>query len=237
MTLPAVPILFATHHQCGVGPLMKVAQQVCQALTLPFHLDPRPPSAGPLIAFDSHSSFDFSLLPNGVRGLHMVRDPRDMVLSCWFHHLHSDQAWLQAPRPERDGLGLSPYLRSHSVAEGMRAEMEFLRDHDIKDMLAWTYDRPGILEVSYEQMWEDRVAFCAGVFHHLGFTGEHHELAVEAALHAMATESGFQAAAAERSARIAIWRWAYTAELQAMYTEILGAPHDALGYEPWGDQP
>lgn len=102
------------------------------------------------------------------RGFHIVRDPRDLLVSAYFSHKnsHPTHAW-----PE-----LIPYrekLEGLSKEEGLLAELDFSAtwfDH----MARWDYDQDHILEIQQETFTPDPYRGFLEVFRHLGFVGEEH---------------------------------------------------------------
>jgi hypothetical protein len=83
------------------------------------------------------------------RGLHVVRDPRDILVSAYFSHLHSHptEAWsaLEAHRRE---------LQQRSKDEGLRHELDFSRPQ-FESMMAWDYDQRHVLEIKMETLTAD----------------------------------------------------------------------------------
>lgn len=102
------------------------------------------------------------------RGFHIVRDPRDLLVSAYFSHRnsHPTHAW-----PE-----LVPYrekLQGLSKEEGLFAELEFSApwfDH----MLRWDYQQEHVLEIRQETFTPDPYRGFLEVFRHLGFVDEGH---------------------------------------------------------------
>lgn len=80
------------------------------------------------------------------RAFHVVRDPRDLLVSAYFSHLHSHptKAWPElVPHRER--------LKKASRTEGLILEVEFL-DFAFNAMRDWDYERPEILELRQEDL-------------------------------------------------------------------------------------
>lgn len=80
------------------------------------------------------------------RAFHVVRDPRDLLVSAYFSHLHSHptEAWPELiPHRER--------LKSVSKSEGLILEVEFL-DFAYNAMRDWDYGRPDTLELKQEEL-------------------------------------------------------------------------------------
>jgi hypothetical protein len=101
--------------------------------------------------------------PLDTVGFHVVRDPRDVVVSGYFSHLHShpDAGW---PRLR----WYRPYLRSLPKEEGLFKEMEFSGIF-LQQMLSWEYGRKAsILELRFEAMIAAQFATFETVLTHLG---------------------------------------------------------------------
>ena len=80
------------------------------------------------------------------RGFHVVRDPRDVIVSAYFSHLysHGTKNWpeLEAHRRELQGL---------SKEDGLLCEMEFSRQ-EFEEMYAWDYEQEHVLELKMEEL-------------------------------------------------------------------------------------
>jgi len=80
------------------------------------------------------------------RGFHVIRDPRDVLVSAYFSHLHSHptENWpeLEAHRAE---------LEARSKEEGLFHEMNFSAE-EFEDMYDWDYTRDDILELKLEEL-------------------------------------------------------------------------------------
>jgi Sulfotransferase domain len=79
---------------------------------------------------------------NEFRGFHIVRDPRDIVVSAYFSHLYSHKPFAGlAERRDR--------LQAVSKKEGLLLELEN-RQHEFRAMLDWDYDQPNVFELRME---------------------------------------------------------------------------------------
>jgi hypothetical protein len=100
-----------------------------------------------------------------VRGFHVIRDPRDILVSSYFSHRNSHPvsfAGVEWPElvPHRERL------LKLDEEEGILAELEF-SGWMIDTMAAWDYDRPDMLEVRMEDLTADPVGIWAAVLRHL----------------------------------------------------------------------
>lgn len=80
------------------------------------------------------------------RACHVVRDPRDMLVSAYFSHResHSTANWPELEDHRRR-------LRSTSEAEGLMMEIEFMAPV-FEAMARWDYDDPRVREVKFEDL-------------------------------------------------------------------------------------
>jgi hypothetical protein len=126
----------------------------------------------------AHGAYDLICLENAdtdalaiieahrnYRGFHVIRDPRDIVVSGYFSHRYShpvsehESPWLWTYREHLNSL---PDQES-----GLLAEIEFCSTYFAR-LRNWTYENPNILEVRYETLISDPLATFAQVYRFLG---------------------------------------------------------------------
>jgi hypothetical protein len=168
---------FFGHHKCASTFITDVINSVCWELGL------KPESVGSpetfnfnLENFVNDSKLDFLIyyssndnyvkrLKNLV-GFHVIRDPRDILISAYYSHLktHSTRNWpnLAVHRKELQGL---------SKQEGLMCEME-CRVDQFNRMAEWNYQRPYILELKFEELVKAPVDSFKSIFRFLGLLEE-----------------------------------------------------------------
>jgi hypothetical protein len=104
-----------------------------------------------------------------TRGFHVIRDPRDIIVSGYFSHRNARPAH----HPGAGGWAL-PHIAEHrerllgvSKEEGLVLEMDFARQ-EMLDLVEWDYDRPEILELRLEDLSARPYEGFIRVFRHLG---------------------------------------------------------------------
>lgn len=102
------------------------------------------------------------------RGFHLVRDPRDLVVSAYFSHLHSHptHAWPELV-PHREALSRV------DKREGLLLELEFSAQF-LTQMETWDYGQENVLELQQETFTKDPYRGFLQVFRHLGVLDESH---------------------------------------------------------------
>ena len=96
-------------------------------------------------------------------GFHVVRDPRDMLVSAYFSHLysHPTDRWPKLAEHRET-------LKRVSKDEGIRSEMVFSK-FAFDDMLTWNYSLPNVLEVRMEDLIRPSYAKFFEIFEFLDF--------------------------------------------------------------------
>jgi hypothetical protein len=105
------------------------------------------------------------------RGFHVIRDPRDVIVSGYYAHLHSHSIG-----PWRELEGHRRLLRSLSREAGLLAEIEFssrlpTEGHLLEPFRAlaeWDFAQPNVLELRFEALVSDPLGT---VLEALGFLG------------------------------------------------------------------
>lgn len=96
------------------------------------------------------------------RAFHVVRDPRDVLVSAYFSHLrtHPTDGWpeLEAHRAQ---------LRSVSKEEGLMLEMAFSRP-TFEEFAQWDYTQPHVLELKMEDVTARPEASFVRIYEHFG---------------------------------------------------------------------
>lgn len=161
------------------------------------------------IVLFAHSLVGFDLGVCNFNGVRMVRDPRDVWVSGYLYHRHCDEVWCtntdlretgapilfpqvprsQQHRPEawkRDylrSLGGKSYqanLQQLPKAKGLAFELDHYAGWTIDAMTGWT-PHPAVNDVAIEDLSANFDATMAGIFSHLGFSGDSLARALEIA--------------------------------------------------------
>lgn len=96
-----------------------------------------------------------------LRGVHVVRDPRDVLVSSYFSHRYS--------HPAEYWQGLLEHraeLESLSEHEGLLAELQ-CRRQQFRQMQEWDYEQEGVLELRFEALVEQPLAGLSQALDHL----------------------------------------------------------------------
>ena len=154
------PLLaFFGHHKCASQWLGALIRDVCALTGL------RPvgisriedsPDVANLAQFVARTRPDFLVYANAdarqvrdlgpLRGFHVFRDPRDLLVSAYFSHRNS--------HPLATWPGLDEHrrrLQGMSAAEGLLLEMDFSR-RVLEEVGSWPSGRPDVLEVRMEDL-------------------------------------------------------------------------------------
>ncbi len=150
-------ILIGTHHKAGTHWLAGIFRSIAETFSLQL-LEGDQPAAlqDNELFFQDHSVFDLASIGR-YRGIHMIRDPRDIIVSGCFYHLRAEEEWLHIPRQRYGGLSYVEKINSfQSMQEKLLFEMEHIGVLTLNDMLSWNYKNKQFLEIKYEELINDQ---------------------------------------------------------------------------------
>lgn len=83
-------------------------------------------------------------------GFHVIRDPRDVIVSSYFSHLYSHKTdqWSELSDHRK-------HLQSLTFNEGLIYEIEECRKIQFKEMQEWNYNNSKILELKFESLTQN----------------------------------------------------------------------------------
>lgn len=123
--------------------------------------------------FVSYTNADYKTVQNldtSYKGFHVIRDPRDIVVSSYFSHLnsHSDFMWPEINEYRKE-------LKSLSVSDGIMATMRHLDDLSIdgcsvkifENLQGWNYNNPNIIELKFENLIKNPYVIIPQIFEYL----------------------------------------------------------------------
>jgi len=150
-------ILIGTHHKAGTHWLAGIFRAIAEKHFLGLYEGPQLADLSRYdLFFQDHSDFTLNTLKN-YRGLHMVRDPRDIIVSGCFYHQRAEESWMHIPRKRYEGLSYVQRINSFdTVQEQLLFEMEHIGLLTLRDMYSWNYRNKHFLEVQYENLIDDR---------------------------------------------------------------------------------
>jgi len=228
-------VLVGTHHKTGTVWLRSIFRKICEQHSLKLFAGEQDQATGVDydIFFQQHSRFDLQAFDEPVRGLHLIRDPRDVVISGCFYHQSSVEAWLRVPRGD---LGGDTYQRAilsrDSLEDKVLFEMEHTGRETIEEMIGWNYSLPSFYELKYEDIISDAdLMQFHRVFSFLGFPGRLIPGLLSIAQGASLSSQPRDTSNHIRSGLPAQWRRYFTPRLKSRFIELFGDALIQLGYE------
>lgn len=160
--------VICTHHKTGTKWMLDILREVEREFGLRLHDGAQNEiPAGTQLFLQDHSEIDTSRLPY-FRGVHIIRDPRDVIVSGCKYHQHSSEAWLHEPQKRFDGRTYQDSINSEAEEDTLIFEMRYSGRNTIKAMASWNYHHPQFLEVKYEDLVQDtELGLFRKIFEHL----------------------------------------------------------------------
>jgi hypothetical protein len=185
----------------GTVLLSNIFKAICAANNLTFKIlygkQDAIPSDADVILY-AHSLIDLTRITTPFIGVHMIRDPRDIIVSGYLYHKRTTEDWcinthwqLVAPivfpqvpysqehRPdswkanyfnELNGLSYQENLNRLNQDDGLLFEMLHYGAWTIDAMANWNYTLPSMYELKMETIDEAYDKTFENIFMHLGFT-------------------------------------------------------------------
>lgn len=201
------------------------------------------PASGPALCVNWQSRFPRELWDNPeARFLHMIRDPRDVLISGARYHLTAplgNEKWLGRPRPEYGGKSYQEAINALPTRrDQLLFEMAGKHAATLAEMLAWPYGHPHAVDLRYEDMiFDTDCALFRGALERLGVAGfDIDGLTAYYWRHSLfgglKEKDGKTASVAQhiKSGKVAQWREKLPREVAEVYAERHGDALISLGY-------
>ncbi len=178
-----------------------------------------------------------------IRAVHIIRDPRDLLLSGYYYHKRAAEDWCEYINPSDEdwaivngvvpaalpeGMSLSAYLNQASVEEGLAAEIEF-RKHHLQSMLQWPTDDPRVMTVRYEDILGNEVEVFKKIYDFYGFPLRT-RLAARLFADRYSAKSKHRKSSHIRNSQFGQWKETFTPELTRLFEENYGELLGKYGY-------
>ncbi|OGJ13159.1 hypothetical protein A3K82_02015 [Candidatus Pacearchaeota archaeon RBG_19FT_COMBO_34_9] len=114
------------------------------------------------------NTINFEKLNRPYKGTHMIRDPRDKIVSGYFYHLWCDEEWFRK-KNNRLNQSFQEILNSINKKDGLLLEIWELRNQLQHMNSCWDYNNPNILEIKYEDVLLNPEKWFPIIFRKWGF--------------------------------------------------------------------
>ncbi|TYB30561.1 MAG: sulfotransferase domain-containing protein [Candidatus Mcinerneyibacterium aminivorans] len=168
-------VLVGTHHKTGTAWMEKIFIQISLFHKLRYYNGKiSKKMCNSNVIFNDHSNFKFGKIDFPYKGIHLIRDPRDVIVSATFYHQKSLESWLHIPRKKFGGKTYQEKISSFDKIDNkILFEMEHSSKNNIIDMMKWDYNNKNFYEVKYEDLIKDvNLNLFHDIFLFLGFPGK-----------------------------------------------------------------
>lgn len=180
-----------------------------------------------------------------IRVVHIIRDPRDMIVSGYYYHKRAGEPWCDYLNPTDDDWSIvnapvpdvlppetsfAGYLNAVSLEQGLKAEFDFRRNH-FASMLSWPTDDPRVLTVKYEDIVGDEANTLSRIYEHYG-AAFYTRIAARMYADRYSLKSERRLSSHIRNPKKGQWRDLFTPELKNRFNQQYGDLLEKFGYPP-----
>jgi len=227
-------VLVGSHHKTGTVWMRKVFSCVCEKLGLHFFAGNQEDLPRDFHVFmQNHSQFLPGNISGSVRGVHIIRDPRDRIISGMFYHQKSKESWLHKPMEMLGGAAYQEKINSFdTVEEQLMFEMEHSGRWGIEEMLRWDYSDERFMNVKYEELIIDHdLRMFHEIFTFLGFPGSAIPTCLDCAYNNSLFSGNIEKSVHVRSGKSSQWKNHFNSDHKQRFVELFGEALITLGYE------
>jgi len=247
-------IIHCAHHKVGSVWFKNIFKRISKRYGLPFNInDASLIPKGRSLFIDDHSRIKFNRLNQPYKGSHMIRDPRDIVISGYHYHKWTKEKWANTkignlgkridkywpllPVNDIKKMTYKEYLNSLGTEDGIKAEMQGSAFLTIRDMIKFDYDNPNIFNFKYEDIIKDEKNMFIKIFTHYGFSQRAISNCVDIAMDfsfekiANRKRGSIQKKSHLRSGKSQQWKEEFSAANKKYFKQLFGENLIHLGYE------
>lgn len=162
-------MIFCCHHKVGTSWFSNVLSHVATEFNL--HLqysDQTYIHSDTDIFFDDHSRLNLENLYD-YRGIHLIRDPRDIIVSGYHYHKWTTESWANEPQDHWNGKTYKEKISSLLNEDALLFEMDHVGRETIDELINWDYRNNKFLEIKYEDLLTKQNDLFRKIFHHYNF--------------------------------------------------------------------
>lgn len=242
-SIAPVKILIATHHKVGTALLYNIFIELDRSIGLRFHncsTDGLPSNLEEVdVLYDWHSKFRGIELNSisDLRGVHLIRDPRMIVVSAAYYHQRSSEAWLHRPLERLGGLTYQQRILS-LAGDKERFEFEMSESKFTESAGKTIRDRHNWCKKSYswckdirleDLMTDEELSHYRALFWHLHLKNSKLANALSVAYNNSVFNPRYRNPHV-RSRKVEDWRMYYDADLSEKFRNLFERVVEDLGY-------
>ncbi|HSI56674.1 MAG TPA: sulfotransferase domain-containing protein [Ideonella sp.] len=234
-------MVFCTHHKTGTVWMLGIIRALRRKFSFQVvKAEQADVTEETDIFFQNHSQINMEVLRETfpgrkIRAVHIIRDPRDVLISGCFYHVKTTERWANVPQPRYNGLTYREAIGAQPTDhDKLVFEMDGAARSGIRDMVGWHYGDPDVFEARYEELIGDKeFEVFRPMMQFFGFEGKE----LKRVLRIVERKSLFGGASAKpgsvhvRSGESRQWPKIFTPELKQEFKNRFPDELQRLGYE------
>ena len=260
---PAEPVFLITYHKVATVLIRKVMMEVAEKIGWRYTstmvvAEDIPKKTDMLHVIHGIGTKDF--FSSGKKGIRIIRDPRDVIVSGFLYHQRCSEKWCinsdfsnpshpfpQVPWPldgldlatkesyvaSLDGLSYQEKIRSLDREEGLIFEMDGFAKITIEEMISWE-QQDSVLTIKMEDLIGDFDGQFEKIFRWLEIEDEYIASCLEIAVAHDMNRMGDEQIASNphiSTGKLRKWEEYFTPNVSKAYQERFADAHKKLGYE------
>lgn len=229
------------YHKCMTVYFHNVLKEASKKLNVTFYSSTqgRKVIKSPYFILSDNSRIDLNQFDE-YRCTHIIRDPRDLVVSGYFYHLRTDEKWCAKPNQHNTDLpsnvSYQQHLRSLNKEEGIIYELSHVSGRMTEYMHEWDYANPYSLELRYELVLGNEAFWFQKIFEWYGIEKNRRpelvKIAENFSLQSIKNTNKKTVIGHMRpNSSIGQWRMYFTDKIKTIFKEKYGNVLISLGYE------
>ena len=147
-------VLHIAHHKCMTAYFTQLLERVAARSGKTIIQNDEtywPENAYVMVSWNGEVSLE--TVPLDAVISHVVRDPRDIIVSGYFYHLWCSEDWCRVPDEQFRGQSYQEHLNSVSKSEGLAAEIT-RSCHAVDQMIKWMDEKSRrVFHIRYEEVF------------------------------------------------------------------------------------
>ena len=164
-------IIHCGYHKCMTVYFFNIFKKASRMLNAKLYITPKDnrfdSSLSPFLLISHDSQVTLTQF-NNYYCTHIIRDPRDLIVSGYFYHLRTNEPWCALPNKHNtdlpENISYQQHLNSLGIEDGILYELNHVSGRMIEYMGRWNYANERVLELRFEKILGNELRWFREIF-------------------------------------------------------------------------